>query len=181
METAKELPEDIALALEGLQQQAGVATRMLKARERGTPEDLKSAHGKMAFRPGATKTVLKYVHETGQSVPDVQPQALLDWLMEKNDLHVLHLQEKPMYLAACRKVDGEDIYFNTRFWGDVEGCCGMSPILSEAEEMQQGAHEGFEVSVLPDDHPKRQALLKACLRPDLVVQVFDVSMPCKIM
>ena len=174
METNNKLPEDIALALEGLQQQAGVATRMLKERERGTPEDLRTAHGKMAFRPGATKAVLKYVRETGQSVPEVCPQALLDWLMEKKDPHVLHLQENPMYIAACRKVDGEDVYFNTQFWGDVEGCCGMSPIRLEAEEMQQGAHEGFELSVLPEDHPKHQALLSACLRPDLVVQVFDV-------
>lgn len=167
----EQLPEDIALALEGFKQQAGVASRMLETGER-RPLDLTDAHAKLSRRPTATKTVYRYIQEQNVSVPDIDPEALMAWLNARDDLSIYHLKPTPLNIAACRKVAGREVYFVTTFFGDVEACAGMDRSFDEVVLMHHNAHERGQLVECAADHPMHRALLADCLRPDLVSVVY---------
>jgi predicted RNase H-like HicB family nuclease len=166
------LPVEISEALQGLQAQAGLVTASLPSAPKR--ESLADAHRMMAANRRGVRQVLEFVKETDTPVPEVKPEALREWLKDKDSLWLSHEKPIPVIYAAC--VDecsdpGSGVYFLTAYWGDVDGCAGHSFSREDALKLMHEALEPGAITLVEEDSEVRRALLSKLRRPDLVSHV----------
>lgn len=141
------LPIEYKEALQGLQEQARYATELF-TNSNVNKSKLTSAQALMSKNKYHVKLIIKAAETNNMTIPTIDEDWLLNWLIESEDLSVSHLTARPFYYAACNAVDGVEYYFITTYFNDVRSCCGHSEDLGEVIRMANESVQPYSLQPL---------------------------------
>ncbi|PSU31749.1 hypothetical protein [Photobacterium lutimaris] len=158
-----QLPLEYSNALKGLKAHADYATKSLIDKYNDEAE-LTKALKLISENKIAVKKIIEAVKDEQVTIPEIDEAWLFDWLIRTGDLSLSFLWKRPLYYAACNKIEEIEYYFVTKYFNDVQACVGQSTIKEDVEE----AMHLFRLEYIPDI----PLVLKQSLKmPDIISHV----------
>lgn len=88
-------------------------------------------------------------------------------MLKRHYLSVSHLSEHPWYYLVSKSIDGQEYYFVTQFFDDLEGCGGNCRTEEEGWEITTQITEGENLSDVDQADSEYQGFFNSLERPDL--------------